>query len=212
MAVSLKYHGTPAPRLQTGLERRGSGAPAVGEPHLIAVSGETGYIQLSDRSIVTGRHVGGGFYEIPSATGQAARVRPLTREDISMKARMVEELAAHFTRNLAFWAGLPSLHVPELCEPEFEATASEAEFLLLGDADASTLTSPLSRSTLWVPVHVKGYLSITALPAFQMERAEDGYNVDFGHLRPTTEGGWALHNHNFVKPSKGSTYFKIQRR
>lgn len=211
MALSLKSRGTPAPRLQTGLDLRGSGLPAVGEPHLIAVSEETGTIQFSDGSMATGRHVGGGFYEVSSFMGPTVRIRPLTREDIKMKARMVEELAARFTQKLAFWGGLPSLHVPELCEPEFEAAASEAEFLLLGDADASTLTSPLSRNTLWVPVHVKGYLSITALPAFQMEEAEDGYNVDFGHLRPTPQGGWELHNHRLVKPSNGATYFKIQR-
>lgn len=211
MAVSLKSHGTLDSRVQTGLERSRSGAPAVGEPRLIAVSGETGTIQFSDGSMATGVHVGGGVYEISPLMSPSARIRPLTREDIRMKAGMVEDLAARFTRKLAFWAGLNPLHVPEVCEPEFEAAASEAEFLLLGDADASTITSPLSRSTMWVPVHHKGYLSITALPAFQMEAAEDGYRIDFGHLRPAPQGGWELHNHNFIKPSNGATYFKIQR-
>lgn len=180
------------------------------ESRLITASGEIGYVRLDDGSITTGRRVREGVYEVPSLMSPPVRIRPLTREDVRRKARMVQELKDRFAQKLAFWGGLRPLHVPGVCEPEFEAAASEAGFLLLGDTGASTLTSPLSRSTMHVPVP-EGYLSITALPAFQMEEAEDGYRVDFGHLRPTQEGGWVLRNHNFVKPSNGATYFRIQR-
>lgn len=182
-----------------------------GEPFLLAVGDGVGLIRVGDDEIVTGLLQPDGSYRVDSLLSPPCFLRPLTQEDLVVRKGLVDGLLDRFHGKLDFWAGMPALQVPRVCEPLFEAAA--VDFRLLDVPGGSKVQAPLYREEASSP-QVEGRVYLTEFPAFQMAEAVDGYMVHFGHLRPTHGATWELRNHAYGNRPvvTANTYFKHQTR
>lgn len=182
-----------------------------GEPFLLAVDKGVGLIRVGDDDIVTGLLQPDGSYRVDNLLSPPCFLRPLTQADLVVRRRSVDELLDRFHGKLDFWAGMPALQVPRVCEPLFEEAA--VDFRLLDVPGSSRVQAPLYREEASSP-QVGARVYLAEFPAFQMAEATDGYTVHFGHLRPAQGATWELHNHTYGARSivTADTYFKHQTR